>query len=120
MSRCPTTIKAQCYTTLVRPTLEYVSSIWSPSKKDSINKVETVQRQAARFSFHWRLPVHKQCHNHATATPVAGTAKQTSICPDSDDSWYHTQGLQCTGHHSSHKPYASGTNYVEVWWKQIP
>ena len=32
VSRCPTTIKAQCYTTLVRPTLEYASSIWSPSK----------------------------------------------------------------------------------------
>jgi hypothetical protein len=33
VSRCPATIKAQCYTTLVRPTLEYASSIWSPSKK---------------------------------------------------------------------------------------
>ena len=34
------------------------------------------------------------------------------------DSWYHTQELQCTGHHSFHKPYASGTNYMmEVWWK---
>ena len=51
MSRYPTTIKAQCYTTLVRPTLEYASSIWSrPSKKDSINKVEAVQRRAARFA----------------------------------------------------------------------
>jgi hypothetical protein len=47
--RCPTTIKAQCYATLVRPTLEYAFSIWSPSKKDSINKVEAVQRRAARF-----------------------------------------------------------------------
>jgi hypothetical protein len=50
VSRCPTTIKAQCYTTLVRPTLEYASSIWSPIKKDSINKVEAVQRRAARFA----------------------------------------------------------------------
>ena len=49
VSRCPTIIKAQCYTTLVRPTLEYASSIWSPSKKDIINKVEAVQRRAARF-----------------------------------------------------------------------
>jgi hypothetical protein len=50
VSRCPTTIKAQCYTTLIRPILEYASSIWSPSKKDSINKVEAVQRRAARFA----------------------------------------------------------------------
>jgi hypothetical protein len=48
VSLCPTTIKAQCYTTLVRPPLEYASSIWSPSKKDNINKVEAVQRRAAR------------------------------------------------------------------------
>jgi len=52
VNRCPwpTTINAQCYTTLVRPTLEYASSIWSSSKKDSINKVEAVQRRAARFA----------------------------------------------------------------------
>jgi hypothetical protein len=40
------------------------------------------------------------------------------------DSWYHTQELQCTGHNSSHKPYASGTNYLEVWercrWGGVP
>ena len=51
MSLCPTTIKAQCYITLVRSTLEYASSIWSPSKKDSINKVEAVHVcRAARFA----------------------------------------------------------------------
>jgi hypothetical protein len=49
VNRCPTTIKVQCFFTLVRPTLEYASSIWNPSKKDSINKVEAVQRRAARF-----------------------------------------------------------------------
>jgi hypothetical protein len=50
VSRCPTTIKAQCYITLVRPTLEYASSIWSLSKKDSINKVEAVQRRIVRLA----------------------------------------------------------------------
>jgi hypothetical protein len=50
VNRCPTTIKAQCYTTLVRPTLEYASSIWSTSKKDSISKVEAVQSRAARLA----------------------------------------------------------------------
>jgi hypothetical protein len=50
VSRFPTTIKAQCYITLVRPTLELASSIWSSSKKDSINKVEADQRGVARFA----------------------------------------------------------------------
>jgi hypothetical protein len=83
MSRCPTTIKAQCYTTLVRPTLEYASSIWSPSKKDSINKVEAVQRRAARFATGDYQ--HTSSVSHATASPLADTTKQTSICADSDD-----------------------------------
>ena len=28
---------------------------------------------------HWRLPAHKHCHSHATATPVADTTKQMSV-----------------------------------------
>jgi hypothetical protein len=83
VSSCPTTIKAQCYATLVWPTLEYASSIWSPSKKDSINKVEAVQRRATRF-----VTGDYQCTSSvtaiATATPLADTTKQTSICPDND------------------------------------
>ena len=50
ISRCPTSIKAQCYSTLVRPTIEYASSVWSPAKKETINKLEAVQRRAARFA----------------------------------------------------------------------
>jgi hypothetical protein len=34
--------------TLVRPTIEYCSSVWSPHTKDAINKIEMVQRRAAR------------------------------------------------------------------------
>ena len=34
---------------------------------------------------HRRLPAHKHCHSHATATPLADTTRQTSICTDSDD-----------------------------------
>jgi hypothetical protein len=37
ISRCLTNIKAQCYSTLVRPSLEYASTVWSPAKKGSIN-----------------------------------------------------------------------------------
>ena len=39
VSRCPTTINAQCYTTLVRPNLGYASSIWSPSKKTASTRL---------------------------------------------------------------------------------
>ena len=39
MSRCTTTIKAQCYSTLVRPTLVSASSIWSSSKKTASTRL---------------------------------------------------------------------------------
>ena len=34
----------------MRPTIEYASSVWSPTKKGSISKIEAVQRRAARFA----------------------------------------------------------------------
>ena len=50
ISRSPTSIKAQCYSTLVRHTIEYASSVWSPAKKKTIDKHEAVQRREARFA----------------------------------------------------------------------
>ena len=49
---CPQHIKKSAYTTLVRPLLEYSSSVWDPHTKTLVNKIEMVQRRAARF-----------CHN---------------------------------------------------------
>ena len=49
LARCPTKIKAQCYQTLVRPILEYASPVWDPHTNSNINKLEAVQRRAARF-----------------------------------------------------------------------
>ena len=46
---CPQKIKARCYTTLVRPLLEFSSAAWAPHHKSDINKLESVQRRAARF-----------------------------------------------------------------------
>ena len=52
---CPQHIKKSPYTTLVRPLLEYVSSVWDPHTKTLVNKIEMVQRRAARL-----------CHNDYT------------------------------------------------------
>jgi hypothetical protein len=48
--RCPEQIKVQAYLTLVRPHLEYASSIWDPYTSTLIKKMEMVQRRAARFA----------------------------------------------------------------------
>ena len=55
---CNRDVKAQCYQTYVRPILEYTSSVWDPvGESNSVlqNKLEMVQRQAARFVYNdWR------------------------------------------------------------------
>ena len=49
ISSCPSKIKSQCYTTLVRPIMEYACIIWDPVTQKNIRELEMVQRRAARF-----------------------------------------------------------------------
>ena len=46
---CATNIKDMAYKTLVRPILEYCSTVWDPHSQNLINKLEAVQNRAARF-----------------------------------------------------------------------
>ena len=46
---CTSHTKLQCYTTMIRPILEYANTVWSPYTKKDISKIERVQRQSARF-----------------------------------------------------------------------
>jgi len=41
-------VKQRAYTSLVRPILEYSSTVWDPYTSTAINKIEAVQRRAAR------------------------------------------------------------------------
>ena len=47
--KCPQAIKEKAYMAIIRPKLEYCSSVWDPYQRKYIQKIEMVQRRAARF-----------------------------------------------------------------------
>ena len=49
IAHCPRNTKTLAYQSLIRPKFEYSVGIWDPPTVKDINKVESVQRKAARF-----------------------------------------------------------------------
>ena len=45
----PKSVKVKCYTSLVRPKLEYACAVWDPHHQNHIQDFEKVQKRAARF-----------------------------------------------------------------------
>ena len=48
---CTKPVKSAAYTSMVRPTMEYASSVWDPTNRKKIGNLEKVQKRAARFIF---------------------------------------------------------------------
>ena len=55
--------KTSAYRSMVRPLLEYCSTVWSPYTKKDIKKIEMVQRRAARY-------VTNRYHNTSSVTSM--------------------------------------------------
>ena len=66
---CTAPVKAAAYSTVVRPVLEYSSTVWDPHQTSDIHNLEQVQRRAARF-------VHR---NYTERTPGCVTNMVQSL-----------------------------------------
>ena len=62
---CPKKLRDTTYISLIRPALEYSCSVWHPHKKSNKDKIEKVQRRAARFvsnNFRRKASVSEMLH----------------------------------------------------------
>ena len=48
---CAKEVKAATYTTMVRPVLDYASTVWDPHQQGDIKTLEQVQRRAASYVY---------------------------------------------------------------------
>ena len=46
-------IKIRMYKAIIRPTLEYASTVWSPSRTSQIVQLEKIQRKFTKFALNW-------------------------------------------------------------------
>ncbi len=49
MKGCPSKTKEKTYKAIVRPVVDYCAPIWNPHTKKNVDKIEMIQRKAARF-----------------------------------------------------------------------
>ena len=48
---CPKNTRALAYTSMVRSGVEYCATVWDPYQKQDVNKLEMVNRRAARVVY---------------------------------------------------------------------
>ena len=65
-------LKTTAYNTLVRPSVEFASTVWDPYTQKDIHKVEMVQRRAARYTLN-------RHHNTSSVTSMLHQLGWTSL-----------------------------------------
>jgi hypothetical protein len=84
---CTKPVKSAAYTAIVRPIVEYASTVWDPSNQKKIKSIEEVQKRAARF-------VH---NNYTDRTPGCVTNMVKSL------KWENLDGLKIVENQQDYK-----------------
>ena len=66
---CSKQVRETTYKTLVRPTMEYAAAAWDPRRAEDVNRLDKVQRRAARYV----------CNNYSDRSPGCVTAMINSL-----------------------------------------
>ena len=83
LTHCPKNCKRNAYLALVRPILEYGAVVWDPHLQKDIDKLERVQRSAARF-IAGNYQTTRLCHQDPGPLPAPNSpAKARGPPPDS-------------------------------------
>ena len=69
LKTCSKPVKKRAYETLVRPKVEYAYEAWNPHTDQDVDKIEQVQKNAARFV----------CNNYDRSTSSSDLVKHTGL-----------------------------------------
>ena len=106
---CTTQVKAATYTTMVRPTLEYATTVWDPYLQKDIKAVEQVQRRAARYVL----------NDYSTRTPGCVTGMVSKLHWESlETRRRNDRSLCCIGSSMDWSTYIQTATYNKVTEEQ--
>ena len=73
LHNCPPSLKANCYTSLIKPILESACVVWAPHTNKDMFSIESVQKRATRFVFINYCTTYFECHWIVTKIKLEAT-----------------------------------------------
>ena len=110
-SSWPASIYEQCYMSLVRPQLEYASSVWDNSSKLNITKNRIRSANCSRICVP-QLRVHIKCNDYATESRLGISSTALSL-QQSSDAVSHRERSCCNS--SNNLSTASASLHQRSW-----
>ena len=113
--KCSQSTKAKAYSSMVRPILEYCSTVWDPHFHKDIYELEKVQRQAARWAmsdYNWSSSVTSMLE--LLQWPTLSTRRYTSRLHIFYKSVYHLTAVQLPSYPTIHPTIPSSTFHCAI------